>query len=90
MMMMMLIEKVGEVFRRPCRPFNNLFISFLKHLLGFTRNRDDQNDEDLTMRNNDWDKINGGCNGDIRDDHKKKDMKRMTGMMMGRRRKMIM
>ena len=49
MMMMMLNEKVVEVFRRPCRLFNNPFISFLKHSLGFTHNRDDQHDEDRTI-----------------------------------------
>ena len=50
MIMMMLIEKVGEVFRRPSGRFNNPFTSFLKHSLAFTHNRDDQYDEDSKMR----------------------------------------
>ena len=41
MMKMMTMEKVGEVFRRPSSLFNNPFISFLKHSLGFTHNRED-------------------------------------------------
>ena len=58
MMKMMTMEKVGEVFRRPSSLFNNPFISFLKHSLGFTHNRDDQNNEDLlTIKS-------GGGNGD--------------------------
>ena len=50
MMTMMLIEKAGEVFRRPSGLFNSPFTSFLKHSLAFTHNRDDQHDEDSKMR----------------------------------------
>ena len=44
MVMMMVVEEVGEVFRRLSSLFNNLFMSFLKHSLAFTHNGDDEGD----------------------------------------------
>ena len=44
-MRLVVVEKMGEVFRRLSSLFNNLFMSFLKHSLAFTHNGDDQHDD---------------------------------------------